>query len=203
MLKAKTNYSKSCTGCGSTFSTPSWNRRFCTPECREAQAQTAQLRPGQQIGRWTVISFSHIDQHRLRWVNARCDCGTERCVRESSIKHGESVSCGCYFLEQKRFQKNHLTHGMSDTSEYRSFSHAKDRCTNPNSQDYADYGGRGIEFRFASFEDFIQEIGLKPSTELSINRINNDGHYEKGNVEWASPTEQARNRRPKAMRAAA
>jgi hypothetical protein len=75
---------------------------------------------------------------------------------------------------------------------------ARQRCTNPNHVSYKNYGGRGIEFRFESFKEFIEEIGLRPSPELTLDRIDNDGHYEAGNVRWATRLEQNSNRRVKA-----
>jgi hypothetical protein len=80
------------------------------------------------------------------------------------------------------------------TSEYRAYQGAKDRCTNPNSKKWKDYGGRGILFLFDSFEQFLAELGPKPLGR-SLDRINTDGHYTPGNVRWATPYEQTHNRR--------
>ncbi len=91
-----------------------------------------------------------------------------------------------------RFQS---THGMRHTSEYNIYHKAKDRCNNPNDKRYKDYGGRGIEFRFHSFQEFFAEVGYKPTPKHSIDRINVNGHYEIGNVKWSTHLEQARNTR--------
>lgn len=80
------------------------------------------------------------------------------------------------------------------TSEYNAYHSASQRCENPRNKAWKDYGGRGILFRFASFNQFIEHMGLKPRPDLSIDRINNDGHYEVGNCRWATDEQQANNR---------
>jgi hypothetical protein len=87
------------------------------------------------------------------------------------------------------------SHRQYKTPEYRCYISAKSRCNNPNLPEYQYYGGRGIEFRFSSFPEFLESIGPRPSRRHSIDRINNDGHYEPGNVRWATQIEQLRNRR--------
>jgi hypothetical protein len=76
---------------------------------------------------------------------------------------------------------------------------AKARCTNSNMECWPNYGGRGIEFRFTCLAEFLADIGLPPSLEHSIDRKNNDGHYEPGNVRWSTAKEQASNRRRKTV----
>jgi len=71
---------------------------------------------------------------------------------------------------------------------------AKSRCQNPRVASYHNYGGRGIQFKFTSFDDFISEIGSRP-IGYTLDRINNEGHYELGNIRWASRQEQNKNRR--------
>lgn len=78
----------------------------------------------------------------------------------------------------------------------------RDRCTNPNSQRYSYYGGRGIqvcERWLNSFDAFMEDMGLKPDG-LSIDRINNDGNYEPANCRWATDLEQSRNQRKRRTR---
>ncbi len=87
------------------------------------------------------------------------------------------------------------THGLSRTPIYTSYREAKSRCKNPRHSDYPNYGGRGIQFRFSSVTELFDTIGDRPP-EMTLDRINPDGHYEVGNVRWASAKEQANNRRP-------
>jgi hypothetical protein len=90
------------------------------------------------------------------------------------------------------------THGMRNSSEYRIWSGIKTRCTNKNSSDYDRYGGRGITMCdewLGSFDAFFNHLGLRPSSQHSVDRINNDKGYEPGNVRWATKAEQARNQR--------
>jgi hypothetical protein len=77
----------------------------------------------------------------------------------------------------------------------------KQRCLNPNHDSYPRYGGRGIRVCdrwLASFEDFLADMGRKPSDTHSIDRKDNDGHYDPGNCRWATGVEQQANRGLKA-----
>lgn len=91
--------------------------------------------------------------------------------------------------------KHGETANNKTSAEYKCYFSALDRCRNPKRKDYKYYGGRGIEFRFTSFSEFLNEIGRKPSPDYSIERIDVNGHYEKGNVRWATKQEQSRNKR--------
>ena len=71
---------------------------------------------------------------------------------------------------------------------------AKYRCTKPNHKRFKDYGGRGIQFLFKSFEDFIEELGPRP-IGFEMDRIDNNGHYEKGNIRWVDFSTQQKNKR--------
>src|SRR5271157_3507636 len=93
----------------------------------------------------------------------------------------------------RQYSENALT--AQYPKEIRAYYDAGTRCRNPKAQEYKNYGARGIEFRFTSFQEFIEHIGPKPHPKMSLDRINNDGHYEIGNVRWATKREQSRNRR--------
>lgn len=125
---------------------------------------------------------------RRRW-KCLCDCGNTSIVLDYHLKTGHTKSCGCYNIERATI------HGLYKESEYHSFSSARARCQNQNDKDYYRYGGVGIEFRFESLNDIFEEIGKRPSSKYSIDRINTFGHYEKGNIRWATSKEQNRNRK--------
>lgn len=82
-----------------------------------------------------------------------------------------------------------------ETSEYMTWKAMRARCFNPSDKRYARYGGRSIKVceRWNDFKLFLQDMGLRPSPQHSIERRNNDGHYEPSNCCWATPIEQANN----------
>ena len=126
-------------------------------------------------------------------VRPLCACGCGLTAPKSAKSGGSKT------LVQRRYVRGHYrrTHGATFTPEWRAYHHAKNRCRNPKNQNFVDYGGRGIEFRFVSVEHFLRVLGPRPSSEHSLDRIDVNGHYEPGNVRWSTPTEQANNRRPR------
>lgn len=108
---------------------------------------------------------------------------------ETSLLERSLVTLGIYGLAS----------GGCKSTEWRAYYNAKDRCTRPNNISYPYYGGRGIQFLYESIEQFIADVGFRPSPQHSLDRINNDGHYELGNCKWSTGTEQISNRRIKQL----
>lgn len=82
---------------------------------------------------------------------------------------------------------------IKETAEYRAYVNAKRRCENPKDKRWGSYGGRGIKFLFTNFDQFYAELGPRPKGR-SLDRIENDGNYELGNVQWATHSAQQKNK---------
>ncbi len=141
-----------------------------------------------------VVSDVQWNDKRKGWdFVCDCCCGNRKTYRPSAVTSGGTKSCGC---QSKRLIGNAtVRHGMKGTPEYEAYSAALGRCTRKSCAHYRHYGGRGIKFLFTSFEQFIAVVGLRPSEKHSLDRIDNDGNYEPGNVRWADTRQQASNKR--------
>ncbi len=135
-------------------------------------------------------------QQRRRPLALLCDCGATAVVTGRDLRRGSTTSCGCRARAVTSARTK--THGMSGTPEYHVWQSMRARCSNPRAVGYEHYGQRGIRVCQAwqdSFEAFFAHVGQRPSAEHSLDRIDNNGDYEPGNVRWTTVHVQAANRR--------
>jgi hypothetical protein len=152
---------------------------------------------GKIFGRWTVLRYGGKAGLQSVWV-CRCECGkVKERVLYGALVNGKSQSCGC--LRSEVMSKVNTKHGRSQSTLYHMWQQMKDRCYNVSRKTWKRYGGRGIEVAprwLESFENFaadiLREIGERPY-KMVLDRKDNDGNYEPGNVRWADYFLSARN----------
>jgi hypothetical protein len=148
---------------------------------------------GRRFGMLTVVGL-HSNAKAMSYWNCACDCGGERVVVRSSLTGGCTTSCGCKSLAMKKRPVPNPT--KSHTPEYMTWKHMRARCRKTVGKEYERYGSRGITVceRWEQFENFLADMGPKPSPLHSLDRINNDGNYEPGNCRWVTQSVQNSNR---------
>jgi hypothetical protein len=151
---------------------------------------------GQKFGFLTVFEImpgTHVKKPKARCI---CDCGNETIVFTEHLRSGNTKSCGCW---RKAACLTHgHTRGQQKSATYRSWQCMIDRCTNNNYPRWEDYGGRGIGIedpRWLQFENFLSDMGERPSGK-TLDRYENDRGYCKANCRWATRSEQQSNKRP-------
>ena len=154
---------------------------------------------GRKFGRLTVVSETELraNSGAVIW-SCICECGVIKNVVSTGLTNGTTASCGCLFIEVAAAKgRAKKTHGMTDSSEYRSWNGARDRCNNQRNHKYALYGGRGIQVcdRWSDFRVFLEDMGHIPAKGMSLDRKDVDGNYEPSNCRWATQLEQQNNRR--------
>ena len=132
-----------------------------------------------------------------------CDCGNTKEIAVGNVFVGSVKSCGCY----NRSGDSSVRHGHNrgkPSLTYSSWYAMKARCKGQSKLSKKNYKDRGIVVceRWHSFDNFLSDMGLRPSIGHSIDRIDNDGSYELGNCKWATKKEQDRNKRSTRLLAA-
>jgi hypothetical protein len=164
------------------------------------------MRPKRVVQPWTFFGNALylgdveplIKNRRCRFL---CSCGVifQKELLFFVRKKDPYTNCGNRAVHRTgtnhpAFKHGHSSNPSGTTTEYRSYTNAKNRCTNENCEKYPIYGGRGITFKWSNFENFILDMGYKPTPKHQLDRIDNNGDYEKNNCRWATATENVRNR---------
>lgn len=168
---------------------PSRVRKYCSRQCF---LDSYRLVPGAKYGKLTVLKFAHYNKSFNAYYLFACDCGTQKEIQGSSVTGGVVVSCGCVW--KKHIRTHAITHNLCYSPEYAAYQNAQQRCKSTQPHVWRNYGGRGIGFSFTSFEQWYNELGLKPTPKHSVDRIDNNRGYEPNNVRWATRHEQSLNR---------
>lgn len=161
---------------------------------------------GQRFGRLTVVRGAGHNNYGAQLLLCRCRCGIggHTVVRSTDLRSGATKSCGC--LQKEAASKSGLAnrrHGHSLQSvrsgTYRSWDALTQRCTNPNNNQYKNYGGAGVKVSRhwqgeRGFENFLKYMGPRPAG-TSIGRFGDKGDYKPGNCKWMTKKEQVENLR--------
>ena len=156
---------------------------------------------GKKFGRLTVLEDTgeRYNQKLVIW-KCKCDCGEYKNVSSNSLLTGGTKSCGCLQKERtKESSKKKIKHGHKKSNQitptYSTWQSMKRRCLNEDNHNFKYYGGRVIMIceRWMVFENFLADMGERPEGK-TLDRINNDGHYEPSNCKWSTSKEQANNR---------
>lgn len=153
----------------------------------------------QRFGRWTALEISGRNRHnQILWL-CLCDCGNLSKIPSGTLSSGRSKSCGC--LHKEIVSVKQTTHGLYSHPLYRTWNSMVHRCCSPTDKDYLSYGGRGISvfdrwtdnpLEFINYASSLPNCGTEGYT---LDRIDNNGNYEPGNIKFSTSLEQGNNKR--------
>ncbi|WKN20817.1 hypothetical protein [Azotobacter vinelandii] len=156
---------------------------------------------GDVFGRLRVVLLGQREDDKKCRARAvcQCSCGSApKVVAVDALTSGRQVSCGCHQAEQRRARNGaKVTHGYSKSAHFARWANMMARCHKPGSVSYARYGGRGIKVceRWHDVANFIADLPDGYFQGAQLDRIDNDGDYEPGNIRWVLPLENSSNRR--------
>ena len=158
---------------------------------------------GKTFGNWTVIERDHSKPRGCAFWFVHCNCGNTKSVRGTSLRFGDSISCGCILSEISRIyntKHGHSPRGKASPT-YISWRGMLSRCDLTGTPFYKYYGGLGVSVckRWRKFESFLEDMGERPAG-MSLDRIDPFGNYEPDNCRWADGLIQRRNTRKRSIK---